>query len=303
MARYDLNYESVTVGSAPALTTVTPAIYKLDGSIVGSSDLAVDGTKSLLFSPVSGSVNMMTYGNSSNYALNSMSLAIRAHFYFNSALSSDTTLLQIYSKDSAVAASLALTTIGNIVIRDNVTNPLVTSSAAMNTYWGKWIGLELWLEGVGTGLQLRGALYSPTSLTPVATATSTAAQTTAGANSLASIRVGKANYGNLAAQFYADRLTLETEATGLLGPYTRMLPTPVITLGASTRPTTAGGSNGTQVVTWASIPGAAGYDAYWAEGNTPSQGSFIKVGNNVSSPYTFTGLSAGVQSVGIKAKV
>lgn len=83
---------------------------------------------------------------------------------------------------------------------------------------------------------------------------------------------------------------------------TTPLATPVVTAGATTNPTTVGGTNGTQVVTWASVPGATSYVAYRAGGSTPAQGDFVQVATGVTSPYTFTGLSAGTYSFGIRAK-
>lgn len=81
------------------------------------------------------------------------------------------------------------------------------------------------------------------------------------------------------------------------------LSTPVVTLGATTNPSTVGGSNGAQVVTWSAVPNAVSYDAYIASGQSPTQESFTLVQTNVTSPYTFAGLEAGEWSFGIKAKV
>ncbi len=80
------------------------------------------------------------------------------------------------------------------------------------------------------------------------------------------------------------------------------LATPVVTLGAATNPSTVGGSNGSQVVTWAAIPGASSYEAWIANGSSPAQGDFTLVATGVTSPYTFTGLTAGTWAYGIKAK-
>jgi hypothetical protein len=80
------------------------------------------------------------------------------------------------------------------------------------------------------------------------------------------------------------------------------LATPVVALGTTTNPTTVGGSNGSQVVTWGAVSGATSYVAYRAPGNSPAQGDFVQVATAVTSPYTFTGLSAGTYSFGIRAK-
>lgn len=80
------------------------------------------------------------------------------------------------------------------------------------------------------------------------------------------------------------------------------LSTPVVTLGAVTNPTTIGGSDGTAAVTWPAVANATSYDAYIAAGSSPAQGDFSLVATNVTSPYTFTGLTAGTRAYGIKAK-
>lgn len=81
------------------------------------------------------------------------------------------------------------------------------------------------------------------------------------------------------------------------------LSTPVVTLGAKTTPTSVGGSDGTQVATWPAVTGAASYDAFVSGSATPAQEEFVRVGTNVTSPYTFTGLNPGQHAYGIKAKV
>jgi hypothetical protein len=81
------------------------------------------------------------------------------------------------------------------------------------------------------------------------------------------------------------------------------LATPVVTLLTKTTPTTVGGSDGTQQVSWPNVSGAVSYDAYVANSSTPAQEDFVRVGTNVGNgPYTFTGLAAGTHAYGIKAK-
>lgn len=80
------------------------------------------------------------------------------------------------------------------------------------------------------------------------------------------------------------------------------LSTPVITLGTTTNPTTVGGTNGSQVVTWSAVANATSYEAWIAPNLAPAQGDFSLVQTGVTSPYTFTGLKAGSYAFGIKAK-
>lgn len=83
---------------------------------------------------------------------------------------------------------------------------------------------------------------------------------------------------------------------------TAPLDTPTVTLGAITNPTTIGGSDGTATVSWPAVSNATSYDAYLATGSSPAQGDFALVASGVTSPYTFTGLTAGEWAYGIKAK-
>lgn len=115
---------------------------------------------------------------------------------------------------------------------------------------------------------------------------------------------GKYGSSSYSSSLYMDDLGAKTGADAVWGswPYTEPLPAPTVTLGATTKPSTIGGSNGSQVVTWGAVAGAASYEAWLATGNTPAQGDFTLVASGVTSPYTFTGLSAGTRAYGIKAK-
>ncbi len=99
-----------------------------------------------------------------------------------------------------------------------------------------------------------------------------------------------------------DDVQLNDGAGSRIGDIVEQLTTPVVTLGATTNPSTVGGSDGSQVVTWAAVPGASSYEAWIANGASPAQGDFTLVATGVTSPYTFTGLTAGQRSYGIKAK-
>lgn len=111
--------------------------------------------------------------------------------------------------------------------------------------------------------------------------------------------------GNTMAASYTvgwDDIQVNDGAGSEIGDIVTALATPVVTLGTTTNPTTVGGSNGTQVVTWPAVSGAASYEAWIAEDATPAQGDFTLKTVGVTSPYTFTGLEAGEYAFGIKAK-
>ena len=99
-----------------------------------------------------------------------------------------------------------------------------------------------------------------------------------------------------------DDVQLNDGAGSEIGDIVEQLVTPVVTLGAATNPSTVGGVDGSQVVTWAAVPGASSYEAWIANGASPAQGDFTLVATGVTSPYTFTGLTAGERAYGIKAK-
>lgn len=87
-----------------------------------------------------------------------------------------------------------------------------------------------------------------------------------------------------------------------IGDIIERLPEPDgVTLGATTHPSPAGASNGTQVITWTVEPGVT-YVSRLADTLTPVEDDFDDVTVGVTSPYTFTGLGAGPYSFGVKAK-
>lgn len=121
---------------------------------------------------------------------------------------------------------------------------------------------------------------------------------------LTQIYIGKYASSTVQGALYLDSVAVNTEAdyTGYIGPVTTPLPTPVVTLGTTTQPTTAAATDGAQTVTWPAVPGATGYSAHHANTATPAQEDFTQVSASVTSPYTFTGLGVGTHAFGVKAK-
>lgn len=79
------------------------------------------------------------------------------------------------------------------------------------------------------------------------------------------------------------------------------LTTPTLTLVSSSDPTFVGATDGSITVSWDAIEGADRYAAGIAPGPSADQGDIDLVDEDVTSPYTFTGLSAGSYTVAIKA--
>lgn len=99
-----------------------------------------------------------------------------------------------------------------------------------------------------------------------------------------------------------DSVVVEDGATSVPADPLEQLATPTVTLGATTNPTSIGGNDGTQVVTWSAVTNAVSYDAYRANSSSPVQNDFVLIASGVTSPYTFTGLSSGTYAFGIKAR-
>lgn len=293
MPVYTPSFEAATVGSAPPLTTVAPALRSVSAAVVDSTR-ALSGTKSIKFSPVSGTAAQMQYGEGTTYSFGSTSgLAVRAHFYLTAAPTSDTPLLSIYSQNDQRAAALTLKPDGKIALRDYATNPLATSTASLASYINKWMCVDLYMSGVGTGKTATGAIYDEGSLTPAATVTSNAARTHASATALAWLVVGKTGATDYATPFWMSALTIDTAATGLLGPYATPLAAPTsVSAALVTAVTTIGGSDGVVDVSWSAVSGAGSYEV----GLYASSASSYTAQATVTAPTVtcrFTGLPAG----------
>lgn len=122
-------------------------------------------------------------------------------------------------------------------------------------------------------------------------------------------RVRLGELGNLATlgTFGLSRIQVTDTAETLYRHASDMvrLDTPLVTLGVTTPD--SGSGDGTQTITWDPVIAAASYDAYIAAGlgpsGTPTQEDFVLVAAGVTSPYAFTGMSAGRHAFGIKARV
>ena len=78
-----------------------------------------------------------------------------------------------------------------------------------------------------------------------------------------------------------------------------VLDTPVVTLN-QTSPTSIGGNDGTITATWPAISGATRYETCLMSGTVTS--GFIADDTNATSPKNYTGLSAGIYTVAVRAK-
>lgn len=275
------------------------AFTAVEAALTFSSDWAVTGTLCAKY-PTSGT----GYGRwsiaGSNAALRMM-------------------VRQTSAQDAAVTAlanvrATPTTHIANIILQG--TNRLrLRQTTAGTDLWtatdpfpvGQDVRVELLVEQGATNSdgRIRAAYYLGHSDTPVEdSGWITGLNCLAEDGPLTQIYIGKYASSTVQGALYLDSVAVNTEAdyTGYIGPVTTPLPTPVVTLGTTTQPTTAAATDGAQTVTWPAVPGATGYSAHHATTATPAQEDFTQVSASVTSPYTFTGLGVGAHAFGIKAK-
>lgn len=235
----------------------------------------------------------------------------KQYFFFTTAHTTDYGLFETRGDTSSGSRKASVLISGANKLRVNISGnatPIVFTSTA-DFPLNQWVRVEGMFEtgtSDSTG-RVRVAMYLGDSSTPVEdTGWLTGLNMRYSLNATQSVyyagKSGTSAYNGLA---YMDTVRIRSgaEYTGaFIGPETVTLPTPVVTLGTTTNPSTIGGTNGSQVVTWPAVSGATSYVAYIANGSSPAQGDFTQVAAGVTSPYTFTGLAAGTYSFGIRAK-
>lgn len=165
-----------------------------------------------------------------------------------------------------------------------------------------WYRFEFLVHGNSASTGTCGVnVYTPSGSSPISGASQSFTGMNLTASPMAAVEIGN-SAGNQPIDFYAANLQYDDGRTTEIGALATQLATPSVTLGTTTNPTTVGGTNGSQVVSWGAVSNATAYDAYLATNTSPAQGDFSLVASNVTSPYTFTGLAAGGYAFGIKAK-
>lgn len=215
----------------------------------------------------------------------------------------DTALCRFVEANGNGRLSVSVNAAGQIAVGDYQSTHYVTIA---NIVWGE--KYRITVEAVGgstTASQVSVGVYSGTSSwsVPIGTPLSVS-NWNMSSDSLIGVDIGLAGPpGAIVLTVGWDDVQLNDGVGSRIDDIADRLSTPIVSLGASTSPTTTGGSNGAQVVTWPVVAGANSYEAWIASGSSPSQGDFVLVASGVTSPYTFTGLTAGEWSYGIKAKV
>lgn len=240
---------------------------------------------------------------SARWAISGSTAAGRLYIKIDSAITSDQGILRFSHTTDTTSANLYITNAGTL----RLTHKGGTAWTAGATFpVNQWVRVELYANQ-GTGASdgvARAAYYIGDSSTPVYDSGNvTGLSLGADVGQFSNARLGKLAASTSPLMRFDDfAVNTGADATGLIGPLTSPLATPVVTVVSSTNPTSVGTANGTARVSWPAVSGAASYSAYLAPGLSPSQGDFVLVANNVTSPYDFTGLSVGAQSLGIRAK-
>lgn len=258
-----------------------------------------------------GSSYMLKYvpvsGGSANHrwtGINSDTFRASVYFWVDVLPSADLWLHTLNNTSSTGVFRITLQPGGRVRITDTrgTTTPVwqSTSPVTVSTMYRFDYALQ---QSTNT---IAGALYLGDSTTPVSMSSTTQSFSTTG-NSLGGANIDQAIWGKTDSSTYVTPFWLggfQTDDTGsaLIGPFTNPLSTPTVTLGTTTNPSTIGGTDGSQVVTWGAVTNATSYDAYKATKASPAQSDFTLVASGVTSPYTFTGLAAGTYSFGIMAK-
>lgn len=282
------------------------------GNSAGPNSTAFTAVTGMTFSNVQkahGSLSGALADNSSTnqlrYAMGGVrKVAFRHYRHAGIAAAADHFMIRLHnSSDDSSALTILLNGANTLRINTKTTN-VWTASAAIPL--NAFVRLEGYVQqGVANndGI-INFAYYLGDSTTAIQEVTLTAQNLGGDISDLGNFRAGKLSGDVLGGIEYLDSLEIRTgaDATGLIGPFTEPLATPVVTITDEVRPTTVGGSNGTTTVTWPAVSGATKYDAYIANTLSPTQDVFTLVDDDITSPFTFTSLAAGPHSFGIKAR-
>jgi hypothetical protein len=299
-ARYQNTLDAGTQGA-----TITAANSSGSGSaftqVFGAGILTYDSTAA-----IQGSKGALSESASSVAAFNSIFPAAVAaagfsiEFQMPSLPGSDFHLARLTGASDARLVSIHVSNTNRLRLSDGTGTASGIWAATDALVAGTKYRVEVWAKAgtTSTTAEIRTAYYLAGSTTPIGSFTTTAGSIATG-TPFAGFIWGRITTSTIQATF--DSPVWETDGTALPGPLTVPLGTPVVTKGTTTNPTTTSSTDGTQVVTWPAVTDAVTYTAWRAAGSSPTQGSFAQVATGVTSPYTFTGLSQGTYSFGIKA--
>lgn len=300
MTIYKNGAEGQTNGTA--VTTANSSVSGDAFTLVGGSPVydtthASHGSYALKMPASATSLNVV-FG-AAHAPLGGTSYAARFYLYFTALPGVASTLWRTNAASSALLTRINITAGGLFTLQYNNGSTVTAWTSSVTVPINQWVRVEVYTV-LGASGQVQAAFYAGDATTPLDAGG--ASGVTINSGPLVAATFGKYGSDTYVTDFWFDDLALDNEAAGFMGPYSEQLPTPAVTLGSTTNPTTVGATDGSQVVTWAAVGGAGSYDAYRAPGSSPAQEDFTLVASGVTSPYTFTGLAVGTYSFGIKAR-
>lgn len=171
---------------------------------------------------------------------------------------------------------------------------------------GQWVRVEFLSRrgSTNTSGQHRLALYLNNSPDPFAdSGWLTGLNLHGDTTEIPRVRIGKGSTTTSAAGVYIDDIEVRTgvDYNDFIGPSTVELGTPEVRITGKTNPTSVGASDGSITVAWDPIAGADHYESCLNTGEIIS--GFVADDTNATSPKTYTGLSAGIYTVAVRAMV
>ncbi len=261
-------------------------------AITARAAAAIDSTMGYRIIPPAGNTYLRW-----DAAITASRFVMRIEFTYSSHPAGDTDILTMRNS-SAPLASFTIHSTGHVSFRNNITYvPASRSATPMVT--GKKYAAELAVTPHATTGEI--AINVTDIATGVVHHTYVASNVSTGTGNATQYRFVNLTSASGWSTFDLDNLQAGDLASGWIGALTQPLETPVVTVTGTTDPSTFGATNGTITITWPAVANAGRYEAGIANGNVGD--GFSTVSTNVTSPYTFTGLGAGIYTVAIKAKV
>lgn len=286
-------FDGLTVGATPTAAMIVSDLGKAALTVNGSTRVVVDGAKAHSGQAIGLNSAGATYtifrlgipGAAASVTKLSMS------FYLYPEQAADQGIVDMRTEsDGAISSLLIASTSAKLRIMNGLTTVGESSAAVTLNALSR---IDWWVDTAGSA----GARTCvPGSNTPYASCSATGI-------TWANSAISRLNFGNVSSiagvNMAYDDVQLETDRTTFLSDWVSRLATPTVTI---TGITPSIGSNGTATVTWPAVAGAASYSAHLASTMSPAQGDFTQVAATVTSPYTFTDLSVGPKSFGIKTE-
>lgn len=265
------------------------------GALTYAADPAGGGRSTIHAVPQSGN---SCFVRDASYA--STQVSISDCFYYAGLPSAEQVVFQIFNASTLGIAVLLVSTAGKMRLRNSAGSFIADGTDTLTA--GHWYRIEAQVFSDATAGTFNAQWYIDDGTTQTGSASGTALNTRGGNITIIDRGPNSPTYASAATSWYYTNLQAQDGTLTPLGRFATQIATPTVTLATTTNPSTPGGTDGSQVVTWGALTGATSYEAWIASGSSPAQTDFTLKATGVTSPYTFTGLAAGTYSFGIKAK-